>query len=154
MFKHAISWAVTVFLCIQVCQGDDGPRFRGPNGTGIPTDKGLHSEHETALDRYIGKPDPSYGWKLTRTIEGDGYTGFVLDLTSQSWRSEEEVDRPVWKHWLTIIKPDTATMNKALLYIGGGRNGDAAPEAVSERSLRMALETGTVIAAGGVAVPP
>ena len=105
-----------------------------------------HSEDETALDRYIAKPDPSYGWKLARTIDGDGYTGFVLDLTSQSWRSEEEVDRPVWKHWLTIIKPRAATMNKALLYIGGGRNGDAAPEAVSQRSLRIALETGTVVA--------
>ena len=100
----------------------------------------------TALDRYIAKPDASYGWELASTIEGDRYTGYVIDLTSQRWRSEEEVDRPIWKHWLTIIKPHAATMNNALLYIGGGRNGDAAPESVSERSLRMALETGTVVA--------
>ena len=56
----------------------------------------------TALDRYIAQPDPVYGWKLVNTIEGAGYRGYVLELTSQTWRSEKDVDRPVWKHWLTV----------------------------------------------------
>ncbi len=100
----------------------------------------------TALDRYIALPDQSYGWTLAKTIEGDGYTGYVLDLTSQSWRTEADVDRPLWKHWLTIIKPDSATMNKALLYITHGMNSDDPPTEVDARSLKMALETGTVVA--------
>ena len=101
---------------------------------------------ETALDRYVAKPDSSYAWELVNTIDGEGYTGYVLDLTSQTWRSEGEVDRPIWKHWLTIIKPDGTTIDTAMLYIGGGSNRDEAPTAVSQRSLDMALGTGSVVA--------
>jgi PhoPQ-activated pathogenicity-related protein len=101
---------------------------------------------ETALDRYIAKPDPVYGWKLVNTIQGEGYRGFVLELTSQTWRSAAEVDRPVWKHWLTVVKPDKVVADKALLFIGSGSNRNPAPVRVSERSARIALETNSVVA--------
>ena len=104
------------------------------------------SAQETALDRYVARPDASYAWRLADTIEGDGYTGYVLDLTSQTWRSENEVDRPNWQHWLTIIKPDGTTINTGLLYIGGGRNGDDAPTGFSQRSLDLAMGTGSIVA--------
>ena len=45
---------------------------------------------ETALDRYIAAADPAYQWKLGNTIKGDGATTYVLDLTSQTWRSEAD----------------------------------------------------------------
>ena len=67
---------------------------------------------ETALDRYIAKPDPTYGWTVAKTIQGDGWTGWVLDLKSQTWRSAAEVDRPIWQHWLTIIKPTDTTSSR------------------------------------------
>jgi PhoPQ-activated pathogenicity-related protein len=105
---------------------------------------------ETALDRYIAKADPAYSWKLENTIAGEGCKAFVLKLTSQTWRSEKEVDRPVWTHWLTIVKPDKTSSNKALLFIGGGNNNDAAPTAISERGRRFAVETNTVIAELGM----
>lgn len=101
---------------------------------------------QTALDRYVAQKDSVYGWKLVNTIEGAGYRGYVLELTSQTWRSEKDVDRPVWKHWLTIIKPEKVVGNKALLFIGGGKNGDPPPTKVSERSAKVALETQTVVA--------
>lgn len=110
----------------------------------------LGLEAETALDRYVRKPDPAYSWKLVTRFDGDlegrGYTAYVLELTSQSWRPSYEVDRPVWTHWLTITKPAETSRNKALLYIGGGRNGSEAPSLVSDRSLRMAIETNSVVA--------
>jgi PhoPQ-activated pathogenicity-related protein len=105
---------------------------------------------ETALDRYIAKSDPVYGWKLIDTINDRGCQAYVLELTSQAWRSEAEVDRPVWKHWLTIIKPEKVAANKALLFIGGGNNLDPAPTKISERSARIALETNTVVAELGM----
>jgi len=108
------------------------------------------SAQETALDRYIAKPDPSYAWKLVSTIPGQGYQGYVLELTSQTWRSAAEVDRPVWKHWLTVVKPDKVTTNKALLFIGGGSNRDPAPTTISPRLSSFALETGSVIAELGM----
>ncbi|MGH9938012.1 MAG: PhoPQ-activated protein PqaA family protein, partial [Blastocatellia bacterium] len=91
------------------------------------------SAQRTALDRYIAKPDPVYSWKLVNTTQGEGYKSFVLELTSQRWRTEKDVDRPVWKHWLTIVKPDLPSTNKALLFIGGGSNNDKAPAAAPER---------------------
>ncbi|MCI0392283.1 MAG: PhoPQ-activated pathogenicity-related family protein [Acidobacteria bacterium] len=105
---------------------------------------------ETALDRYIAKRDPVYGWKLVNTINAEGCQGYVLELTSQTWRSEAEVDRPVWKHWLTIIKPEKVSTNKALLFIGGGNNLNPAPDKFSERAEMIARETKTVVAELGM----
>lgn len=101
---------------------------------------------ETALDRYIARPEPAYGWTLAKTISGEGWAGYVLELTSQTWRTAAEVDRPQWKHWLTIVKPNGATSNTALLYIGGGANGRPAPEAPGERVLQLALGSKTIVA--------
>lgn len=103
-------------------------------------------ETRTALDRYIDAPDDSYGWERVKAIDGDGYTGHVIDLTSQTWRTKVDVDRPVWKHWLTIIRPDSTTINKALLYITHGMNSDDPPSNVDDRLLKMAMDTGTVVA--------
>jgi PhoPQ-activated pathogenicity-related protein len=101
---------------------------------------------ETALDRYVAQKDSVYGWKLVRTVSGKGFQTHVLELTSQSWRTEKDVDRPVWKHWLTIVRPDNIRSNKALLFIGGGNNNDPAPSKASDRMLLIATETGTVAA--------
>src|SRR6266576_2961080 len=100
---------------------------------------------ETALDKYVALQDSVYGWKLVRTVPGKGYQTYVLELTSQSWRTEKDVDRPVWKHWLTIVRPDSIRSNKALLFIGGGNN-DPAPAKASDRAVQIATETGTVTA--------
>lgn len=71
---------------------------------------------ETALDRYVAQKDSVYGWKLVNTLPGEGYKTFVLELTSQQWRSEKDVDHPVWKHWLTITRPAQVKTSKAFLY--------------------------------------
>ncbi len=100
----------------------------------------------TTLDAYVAAPDDVYGWDLVGTYEGDGTTAFVLDLRSQSWRTLEEVDRTVWQHWLTIVRPDVVKHRTGFLYITGGANGDDAPSEAPERFVRMANDTGTVIA--------
>ena len=100
----------------------------------------------TSLDRYIAEPDPVYSWKLIQTYTQPTHSTHVLELTSQSWRTEKDVDRPVWKHWLTITKPAKVTHNKALLFIGGGANTDPAPTKSNDRSARIAIETGSIVA--------
>ena len=87
----------------------------------------ISQAQETALDRYVNSRDPVYGWKLIHTAHGEGYQAFVLELTSQTWRTAAEVDRPVWKHWLTIVKPLRTTSRTAMLFIGGGSNDNPAP---------------------------
>ncbi len=61
-----------------------------------------------------------YRYELVRTISGAGYTGYVLRMTSQHWRNAREVDRPVWRHWLVIVRPDRVATRTGLLIIGGG----------------------------------
>src|SRR5678816_1555408 len=101
---------------------------------------------ETALDRYVAAKDAVYGWKVVNAAHGEGYQAWVLELTSQSWRTAAEVDRPVWKHWLTVIKPTRATSNTAMMFIGGGNNSDPAPTTANARSVSYALEANTVVA--------
>lgn len=102
--------------------------------------------NETALDRYLAKPDDSYAWKVVNTIRGDGMTTFVVDLTSQTWRTNDDVDRTLWKHWLIVSKPDEVASNKAFLYITGGSNKDEAPTSPGEVSATIAKTTRSVAA--------
>jgi PhoPQ-activated pathogenicity-related protein len=101
---------------------------------------------ETALDRYIAAPDSTFAWKLDDTINGVGYTTYVIELTSQMWRTESDVDRPLWKHWLTIVKPENPRPGTAFLFIGGGSNKDDAPSGANQRTIDLALYTRTVVA--------
>jgi len=100
----------------------------------------------TPLDDYIKAPDKNYNYSLVSTIAGVGYTAYVLDMTSQSWRGKDEVDRTLWKHWLTIIKPDNIQSNKALLWITGGSNDSSAPTKADSMVAGVAVLTNTVAA--------
>jgi PhoPQ-activated pathogenicity-related protein len=100
---------------------------------------------KTALDDYIAKPDPTYSWKLVKTISGDGTTTFVVDLKSQSWRAIPEVDRTVWQHSLVIVKPDVVKHDTAYLRIGSGRNDGQAPDKATAQTVLFAKSTNTVV---------
>jgi PhoPQ-activated pathogenicity-related protein/creatinine amidohydrolase/Fe(II)-dependent formamide hydrolase-like protein len=99
----------------------------------------------TALDEYVKKPDASYTYSVVDTIKGKGYTAYVLDMTSQSWRSKEEVDRTLWKHWVTIIKPDKVKSDTGLLWINGGSNDNDAPKSADMMLVNIAQVSGTVV---------
>ena len=107
---------------------------------------------KNALDAYVAKPDPAFAWKVVGQVSGPGYHGAVLELTSQTWLTSKEVDKPVWKHWLTVIVPDDIKKNgkvsysKAFLFITGGKNDDTAPTQATDRWARMAVETSSVVA--------
>jgi len=101
---------------------------------------------QTALDRYVYKPDPNYGYKLVSTTKGEGYTSYLLELTSQQWRTPEEVDRPIWKHWLTIIQPDKVATATGFLYINGGSNVSKMPGSADASFASMAVGTQAVVA--------
>src|ERR1700757_1282626 len=100
----------------------------------------------TALDRYVAAPDPSYRYELIETIPGDGFAAHVLEMTSQRWRDETEVDRPLWKHWLTIIEPQQAATGTALLIVGGGRKERKPPARANPLLAMVAATTRSVIA--------
>jgi PhoPQ-activated pathogenicity-related protein len=143
MFRRALM-AVSAAVALAACQPDKPADVAV--AAPVAADLSVKPEEKTALDAYVAKPESVYGWKLVSTIPGDGYTAYVLELTSQTWRTEAEVDRPVWTHWLTVVKPTEVTSDKALLFIGGGDNGDPAPTKANDRSVKFATATKSVVA--------
>jgi PhoPQ-activated pathogenicity-related protein len=101
---------------------------------------------ETGLDRYVKKPDSTYTYSVVSKVPGEGYTFYAVDLTSQTWRKPSEVDRTVWKHWLTIVKPDKVEHTTGYLFITGGKTTDAAPARANPAYVEMANLTHSVIA--------
>lgn len=100
---------------------------------------------ETALDRYVKAPDPAYKYELSKTVREGDTTGFVIELTSQTWRSAAEVDNPVWKHWLTIIRPASVQHETGFLFITGGAIGRPAPDQLDPALRRIAEQTHSVV---------
>ena len=100
----------------------------------------------TALDEYVARPDANYSYHLVTNFSGSGQTTFVLEMTSQAWLTTNEVDRPLWKHWLLIVKPDEVTSSKSLLFINGGANDGKVPKSPDGNLVRIAVATKSVVA--------
>ena len=61
---------------------------------------------QTALDRYVAAPDSNFAWKVpARAAASRASTATLLEMTSQKWLTEKEVERPLWTHWLTVVRP-------------------------------------------------
>jgi PhoPQ-activated pathogenicity-related protein len=100
---------------------------------------------ETALDRYVALPDAHYRYELISTVRGDKYTVYLIDMTSQQWRTPEEVEPAVWKHWLTIVRPDNIRTNIGLVVVGAGSNNRPPPSGVNPLLASLAVATGSVL---------
>ncbi len=103
---------------------------------------------ETALDRYVARPDPNYTFTERSSQRGVGYTAYFLAMTSQQWRSANEVDRPLWTHEVIMVIPqfgldDTDT---AVLLIDGGDNDNAPANDVEPIVGALAVARGAVTA--------
>ena len=101
---------------------------------------------QTALDRYVAAPDSNFSWKVLRDLPADGVQATLLEMTSQKWLTEREVERPLWTHWITVARPAQIKNDVALLFITGGRLDREPPKAPSPWLAEVARETGTVAA--------
>jgi len=104
------------------------------------------TQQTTGLDTYVGTPDPAYSYEVQNSYPGFGYATWVLNMTSQRWRSLAEVDREFWGHWLSVIIPAKVTSTTALLIINGGDNSDPAPGPADPDLGLLAAATGAVVA--------
>ncbi len=122
----------------------------GCAGGGEPTDTDAAIDPDPGpgdiLKQYVDTPDPAYGWNLVHSAPGDGYTLHAIEMTSQTWLTEAEVDRPLWTHWLMVVEPDEIRSDHGFLYISGGRNGGDPPEQANPLALQPALATGSFTA--------
>ena len=101
---------------------------------------------QTALDRYVAAPDASYAWKAVRQLPSEGATTTLLEMSSQRWLTEREVERPLWTHWLTVVRPKDVKSDVALLYITGGSLERDAPARPPGWLVEVARDTGTIAA--------
>src|SRR5262245_43497225 len=104
------------------------------------------ADETTALDDYVHAPDTNYSIHLVASVRSERHTAFVLEMTSQAWLTTNEVDRPLWTHWVTIIVPKQTTNSIALLFISGGANGGGPPASADPNLSAIALDTGSVVA--------
>ena len=111
-----------------------------------PTQPASHARaSETALDRYVAAPVSSFTWKVAGDLPATDATATLLEMTSQRWL-EGEVERPLWTHWLTVVRPKKITSDVALLFVTGGSLDRPAPTRASPWLVDAARDTGTVTA--------
>jgi PhoPQ-activated pathogenicity-related protein len=103
------------------------------------------AQSKTALDRYVAAPDSHFEWRLVNTIDGGAVRAYVLEMTSQKWLTEAEIDKPVWKHWVTIIRPSQVKGTTAFLFITGGANNSKPPEKPDGSLVDSAVNTGSIV---------
>lgn len=86
------------------------------------------------LHAYVKQEDNSYRWEQEGKTEALGVTIHTLKLHSQTWQGI------LWTHRLEIVEPAETTIDHpetALVYIGGGSNGDTPRN--GDRMVGMAL---------------
>jgi len=97
------------------------------------------------LSDYVHSNDPNTSYSLNKTIVGAGYTAYIYDLKSQTWRPGES-SKPIWQHWVQVIVPTVVTNTTALLFVTGGSTGSAPASADSSMvSAALAAHSITVL---------
>ncbi|MDP6499886.1 MAG: PhoPQ-activated protein PqaA family protein [Candidatus Marinimicrobia bacterium] len=110
---------------------------------------GLLFTQSSVLDDYVNNIDPYTGYTLESTEVGLGYTSHILNLTSQKWLTDSEVDHPIWQHWIVVIVPWEVNYETAFLLINGGGNDINPPDPTDEEYLAfayLAVESKSVMA--------
>ncbi len=108
----------------------------------------VSAQNATPLDYYIAKPDSHYKYSQYAYDREWLTSTYFLSMTSQKWRDESEVDRPIWEHEVSITVPWQAKYlgNKtALLLINGGGNNSNPKTKASDELVLIALLTGKVV---------
>jgi len=125
--------------------GCSGPSIGSASKQQTRAESERSQDERTALDAYVAAPDTSYSFHLVKTIPGKDQTTYILDMTSQAWLTTNEVDRPLWKHWVIIVKPDQVTSSKSLLFISGGANDGKVPGGGDGNMSSIATATKSVV---------
>src|SRR5882672_3595979 len=128
-----------------VFAGCSGPSIGSASKQQARAESGKSQDERTALDSYVAAPDTNYSFHLVKTVPGKDQTTFILDMTSQAWLTTNEVDRPLWKHWVVIVKPNEVTTSKSFLFITGGANDGKPPGSAEGNMTQIALDTKSVV---------
>ncbi len=76
-------------------------------------------DYSQVLSNFIKEYDSNYKFEVIEEKQGEGYTAYILDFTSQSWHPEKTIP-PVWRHWLTVIIPKQRVKDAGMLVLTDG----------------------------------
>ncbi len=71
--------------------------------------------HATALDDYLAVPDSQFSYTQVGNFSYDPFTStraYTLKLTSQAWRTSDEVQPTIWTHWVTVVVPQSRRISR------------------------------------------
>jgi len=101
---------------------------------------------KTALQDYVNAPDTAFNYSLLTTIEQPEASIHILLLTSQRWRTSDEVDRPLWQHQLSVVVPNNVFSTTGMMFVNGGDNDDiATPSSLLPTAAALAVGSGSVV---------
>ncbi len=106
----------------------------------------MQTAASTPLDDYVALPDATFSWSIVTRKEYTAYTVHTLEVVSQTWLSTQEVDKPVWRHWLLIVVPRELRQTTPCLWVDGGSNGPTPPSDPFVLVSDLAVNTGSVVA--------
>ena len=132
--------AVLVSSMLLVACGDDGGHGSVDNqdaggladayvdaDAGADADAGRAVVRDKPLDQFVAD-DSHFDYEVAWDKEGAAAHSWLLDVTSQQWRTDQEVDRTTWRHDVVLSVPNGADTSTALVVINGGSNGGSLPQ--------------------------
>ena len=115
----------------------------------LPASAASAGFESTALDRYVQTPDDNYRYEVVEVVSGEvrgeAYKTYIVEMVSQQWLTEAEVNLPLWVHELVITVPAGVTSDIGFLYLTGGSNEGNRRSAAPASDIKRALQTGTVV---------
>lgn len=99
---------------------------------------------QTALYQYVHEEDPNFSFEHIRSADEEGYSYHILRVQSQKWLTTEEVEDPLWWHWVTIVVPDEIRNDVGFVWISGGDREDNSPKNADQLIVQTALLSGSV----------
>ena len=101
------------------------------------------------LDDYVYTSDPNYKYTDTGLrLNGTGWKGYLLNMTSQRWLSDQDTTCSLWWHIMAVIVPDNVTcLDCSSIWITGGENDGSLPKPTDEDivvTAALATTTGAV----------
>ena len=66
----------------------------------------------------------NFCYKLKDSFRHNEATLYRFKMNSGKWLTNEEVNEPLWWHWLDVVVPDIIDTQTSLLFIGPGSKDD------------------------------
>merc|ERR1712226_1760415 len=74
---------------------------------------------------YVNREDGCYNYEILSETAGEGFTTYVVNLTSQCWLDDNWSSQSTWFHYMGIVVPDELVVTDlSFMFIGLGNNDD------------------------------